>query len=278
MYIKSDFRILCIRIFEKVILICVILFLGGILYYGQGIVSAWLAIRPIERQVEQPQYADFSGSVAANAAAIEASVQESADKPAPPPVDKERAAYAPLLDQISTELWNFADRTKQLVPQPTVTESIFERCRAVRDKIPLRQNLENLLVQLQALQRQADSLATMDRLDLHYVTWADFLNFYFRGVAGAIEKMERRQAEQAGYNKMQKSRIEDDTKGILLIFALFCMGMMCFVVISIQRNTQAMLQLKDALAGSAPALASCATGNQTENNFCAAMGKEEPHE
>lgn len=275
---SKDYRMLGIRIFEKVILICVILFLCGIFYYGQGILSAWLSIQSIERQIEQPQYADFTSSLAANAAAIEASVQESVDKAAPAPVDKERAEYAPLLDQISTKLWNFADRTKQLVPQPAATEEIFERCRAVRDKIPLRQNLENLLAQLQTLQQQADSLATMDRLDLRYFTWADFLNFYFMGISRAIEDMERRQAEQISYNKMQKSKIEDDTKGILIIFSLFCMGMMCFVVISIQRNTQAMLQLKDALAGSAPAPARCESSNHIENHSCTTSDKEGPHE
>lgn len=278
MQLAKDYRILGISIFEKIILICVILFICGIFYYGQGMLSAWLSIRPIERQVEQPQFADFTGSLAANAAAIEASVQESADKPAPPPVDKERAEYAPLLDQISTALWNFADKTKQLVPQPAATEAIFERCRAVRDKIPLRRNLETLLAQLQALQQQADSLATMDRLDLRYFTWADFLNFYFKGVSRAIEDMERRQAEQISYNKMQKSRIEDDTKGILIIFALFCMGMMCFVVISIQRNTQAMLRLRDALAVSVPTPAPCVPGNPAETHSGTARDKEAPHE
>lgn len=275
---SKDYRILGISIFEKVILICVILFICGIFYYGQAMLSAWWSMQPIEQQIDKPQYTDFSSSLAANAAAIEASVQESVDKTVPPPVDKERAEYAPILDQISTQLWNFADRTKQLVPQPAATEEIFERCRALQDKIPLRQNLENLLAQLQNLQQQADSLATMDRLDLRYFTWADFLNFYFRGISRAIEDMERRQAEQVSYNKMQKSKIEDDTKGLLIIFSLFCMGMMCFVVISIQRNTQAMLQLKDALAGSAPTSARCVSSNHVENHSRTTSDKENPHE
>lgn len=258
MRLSRDYRVLGISIFEKVIILCILLLLCGIFYYGQGMLSAWMSIQTIELNVEQPQYAEFSSSLEASAAAIEASVQQNDDKSSPPPVDRERAEYAPLLDQISRALWTFADRTRQLDPLPSVTDAIFERCRAVREYIPLRQNLETLLAQLQALQQQADSLAAMDRLDLRYFTWADFLNFYFRGITRGIEDLKHRQAEQTSYNKMQENRIEDDTKGLLVIFALFCMGMMCFVIISIQRNTQAMLQLRDALVDSSPAPAPCA--------------------
>lgn len=274
---SKDYRILGISIFEKLVLLCIILFLCGIFYYGKGMLSAWLSIKPVEQQISQPQYEDFSSNVANNAAAIEALVKESADNNAVRFVDPERAEYDPLLDEISRQLWNFADKTKQLVPKPEAATAIFERCRAVRDKIPLRQNLETLLQQLQTMQQQADSLATMDRLDLRYFTWADFVNFYFASVSEAIQAMERKQERQINYNKMQKSKIEDGMKWFLIIFALFCAGMMCFVVISIQRNTQAMLQIKDVLASSVPVPAHNVSSNETENHSDTTSDKEDAH-
>ena len=250
---SKDYRSLSIGIFEKVILLAVAVFLGGLIYYAHGIFEAYRSIKIIEDKIEQPPYTVFSQRITSKAESLEAAFSAATDRDLPQPVDRERAEYTPLLEQINKELWNFADRTRQLAPVSTVTDGIFEKCRAVQEYIPIRQNLETLLSQLRTLQEQVDALNALDRLDFRYYTWADFLTFYFDGVADAIEKMKMRKIALEHFNDKQEKKIEKGKKDALLVFSLFCIAMMCFVITSIQKNTHAILLLKDLLVSTGKA-------------------------
>ncbi len=252
---RSKLRNIFLSGLDKLLCLSLIIVLGFLGYHIFSMAGNYLSIGEAQVNIDSPEYQKYIDTLQQDKdKPVEPLIDDAPDTPpAPGPViDEERVANQPLLDEILTVLTSIAFTTKQPLPTGKAMDSIYKACKSMKEHTPLEENLSMLKKQLTIFRDQASRLNGLDKMDLIYHNWADFLDYYFTRLKNNIAENERVIREQEIANAQLAADIVVHGKIALIAAAVFVVLTLFFVIICIERNTRAMRQLREALAETAP--------------------------
>lgn len=261
-------RTLFFSTLEKLVMAALLLALCLCGYHLVQMVREYMAMTKSEIRIAYPDYTQFQNAHKATYDALHTSMTEEKKVSPPSPGDPEKLACRERLESIVKTILEFSKAAGQVRPGDGLEENIFRRCRSLRQHIPLMTNLDMLQQQLNVLVSKAEELRKLDRLDVAYYTWADFLEFYFDNLGQTIRSQEQQQREQEAASLQREKTISREWERCKALFAMMSLLVLFFVFLAIEKNTRMMGQLRDTLASDG--------GKKDGGEKSNAAGAEEP--
>jgi len=230
---------------EKITALCIIATLVGVLYFVGMAITDYSSVKNPENNVTTLSYEDFTKILKQTSQRLE----DIATRPANSAhqVDPEKIECKPILEDILKMIFNIANKTGQILPRENLTDKIYDRCRASQKYISVKENLTNLLAELNKFNQSLSPNDSLDILDPEYALWTDFLELYFKTLDNRITKHNKNVIEQENINSKLKLDAAAKMLDAKMMFFALCLCIVFFAVICIERNTKAILSLRDTL-------------------------------
>ena len=230
---------------EKIAALGIVVTLTGCLYFVGMAAINFVSIKEPEKSAATLSYESFREKLSQVAARLD-QVSPKNVKPVHP-VDVERLECNPILNNILDVIFEIAKKTGQILPKESLKDKLYDRCQRSKDYIDPKTNLSNLLAQLKKFEQDIKPTGNNDILDPQYALWTDFLEVYFQNLDENIKENRRMIREQNQINKDLKIAIDGNIIDAKMIFFVLCIFIVFFAIICIERNTKAILSLRETL-------------------------------
>ncbi|WP_165175480.1 hypothetical protein [Desulfovibrio sp. ZJ369] len=235
---------------EKVAALGIVATLTGCLYFVVMAATNFVSIKEPEKSVTALSYESFRAELAKVAARLE-QVSSQDVKPVDS-VDAERMECNPILNNILDVIFEIAKKTGQILPKESLKDKLYDRCQISKEYIDPITNLSNLLAQLKKFEQDINLSADNDILNPQYALWTDFLEIYFQNLDENIKENRMMINEQDKTNKNLQRAIDENILDAKMIFFVLCICIVLFAIVCIERNTKAILSLRETLKPKTP--------------------------
>lgn len=183
---------------------------------------------PTEMTVPKPTYSDFK--------AQRTTVKDKAQTLAPSN-DAEYEKYKNLyINDIEASLFRFSQSADNVRTTENTPKRIFQRALQIKKFINMDVFLAELLEQSRELEKDGANIGKLNKYDKHYITWPEFLNYYFSKTMASIQE----QQEKKNILRKQANTDYERGKKFLYVTGLSFLSSMFFVfyllIFNIERN------------------------------------------
>jgi len=230
---------------EKIAALGIVATLIGCLYFVGMAVINYISIKEPDMSVSTLSYESFREKLAQVATRLE-QVDSHNVKPVEV-VDVERIECNPILNSILDNIFEIAKKSGQMLPKESLKDKLYDRCQKSKDYIDPKANLNNLLAQLKKFEQDIKPSGNNDILNPQYALWTDFLEIYFQNLDENIKDNRKKIGEQNQINRNLQKDIEGNIIDAKMIFFVLCICIVFFAIVCIERNTKAILSLRETL-------------------------------